>query len=40
MKMYCIGADKSKVYEKIKKEVGQVEFEDLCILNEADTICS
>lgn len=40
MKMHCIGADKSKVYEKIKKEVGQVEFEDLCILNEADTICS
>lgn len=39
MRMHCHGGDKEKMHNKIKKLVGQQEFEDLCILNEADTIC-
>lgn len=40
MRMHCHNESKEKVHQKIKKIVGQKEFEDLCILNEADTICA
>lgn len=39
MKMHCYNGDKEKAHERIRKLVGQREFEDLCILNEADIIC-
>lgn len=39
MRMHCICGDKEKSYQKIKNIVGKKEFEDLCILNEADIIC-
>ena len=34
-----INGEKEKIQNKLKQMVGQREFEDLCILNEADTIC-
>lgn len=40
MRMFSHNGDREKAQEKIKKLVGKKEFEDLCILNEADTICS
>lgn len=39
MRMHCHNENKEKIHQKIKNLVGQQEFEDLCILNEADTIC-
>lgn len=40
MRMYCQSDNKEKTYQKIKNMVGKREFEDLCILHEADVICS
>lgn len=39
MRMHAHGQDREKVHNKIRKMVGQKEFEDLCILNEADILC-
>ena len=39
MKMHCHGGYKEKTHKKIEELVGHKEFEDLCILNEADQIC-
>lgn len=39
MRMHTIGEDREKGLSKIKKLVGETEFEDLCILNEADSLC-
>lgn len=39
MRLHCINGEKEKIQNKLKQMVGQREFEDLCILNEADTIC-
>lgn len=39
MRMYTIGIDREKGLAKVKKLVGDQEFEDLCILNEADSLC-
>lgn len=39
MRMHCHNGDKEKAHEKIRNMVGQREFEDLCILNEADSMC-
>lgn len=39
MRMHAHGQDREKIHNKIRKMVGQREFEDLCILNEADILC-
>lgn len=39
MRMHCYGGDKKKQLDKIIKLVGDYEFEDLCIIHEADVAC-
>lgn len=39
MRMHTIGENREKGLNKVKKLVGDREFEDLCILNEADSLC-
>lgn len=40
MRLFCPEESKQKVENKLKQLVGEREYEDLCILHEADIVCS